>query len=45
MDDVSDDDAPPLLVRADGQRAANGLESDMDELKMKRVPITIITGK
>ena len=43
-----DDDAPPMLVEADGPntRAAEAaLSADMEDIKISRVPITIITGR
>lgn len=46
MDD--DDDAPPMLVTADGapveDEVAGRLSADMDDVKITKVPITIITG-
>ncbi|RMY09905.1 hypothetical protein D0868_03982 [Hortaea werneckii] len=40
-----DDDAPPMLVAADGSDpAASTLNADMDDVKIARVPISIITG-
>ncbi|RMY77206.1 hypothetical protein D0862_13602 [Hortaea werneckii] len=40
-----DDDAPPMLVAADGSDpAANTLKADMEDVKIARVPISIITG-
>lgn len=41
-----DDDAPPMLVTADGTDAVEaGLSSEMEDVKISRVPITIITGR
>lgn len=45
MDD--DDDAPPMLVAADGTAAdevEGRLSADMNDAKITKVPITIITG-
>ncbi|KAI7719572.1 cobW-domain-containing protein [Hortaea werneckii] len=40
-----DDDAPPMLVAADGSDpAASTLNADMEDVKIARVPISIITG-
>ena len=40
------DDEPPMLVEAGEQAAVpDQLSTDMDDLNMTRVPITIITGK
>ncbi|KXS99853.1 hypothetical protein AC579_9485 [Pseudocercospora musae] len=40
-----DDDAPPMLVTADGTDAVEAdLSSEMDHVKISRVPITIVTG-
>ncbi|GAB1743002.1 hypothetical protein NU219Hw_g8699t1 [Hortaea werneckii] len=40
-----DDDAPPMLVAADGSdQTANTLNADMEDVKIARVPISIITG-
>ena len=45
MDD--DDDAPPMLVAADGASspAEATLDGEMSDLKVTKVPITIITGR
>lgn len=44
MDD--DDDVPPMLVAADsGDAAEEALTSEMEDVKITKVPITIITGK
>ena len=43
-----DNDAPPMLVEADGPNtdaAEATLSADMEDLKITRVPITIITGR
>ena len=40
-----DDDAPPMLVAADGSDpAASTLNAEMEDVKIARVPISIITG-
>lgn len=40
-----DDDAPPMLVAADEQpEGSTDLATDVEDLNMTRVPITIITG-
>ncbi|KAI6906022.1 cobW-domain-containing protein [Hortaea werneckii] len=40
-----DDDAPPMLVAADGSDpTASTLNADMEDVKIARVPISIITG-
>lgn len=43
-----DDDAPPLLVAADAASAADPdettLSTKMEDVKLAKVPITIITG-
>jgi hypothetical protein len=38
-----DDDAPPMLVTADGSAIEESLRSE--EPQAKKVPITIITGR
>jgi len=42
------DDAPPLLVIDDGNPRAEtptGLEAEMEDLSITKVPITIVTGR
>jgi len=42
------DDAPPLLVIDDGNTRAEapaGLEAEMEDMSITKVPITIVTGK
>ncbi|PIA93722.1 hypotheticalsprotein [Cercospora beticola] len=40
-----DDEAPPMLVNADGTTAADqALSAELDDVKIAKVPITIITG-
>lgn len=44
MDD--DEEAPPLLVAADGADAQDAnLSAEMEDVKVTKVPITIITGR
>lgn len=41
------DDAPPLLVTGDGNsvvEAPDGLQTELEELRITKVPITIVTG-
>ena len=46
MDLDEDDDGPPLLVAADGGNPTDSaLAAETGELKIARVPITIITGE
>jgi hypothetical protein len=47
MDLDSDDDLPPNLVAVDGTQSPTGiaLSAAMEDVKVTRVPITIITGK
>jgi hypothetical protein len=40
-----DDDAPPMLVAADQSDDTDNLSADVDDINLKRVPITIITGR
>jgi len=41
-----EDDAPPLLVTAeDGDPVEASLNAEMEDVKIARVPITIITGR
>lgn len=42
-----DDDGPPMLVSADGapDLIEARLSADMSDVKIAKVPITIITGK
>lgn len=44
--DVDDDDAPPMLVDAEGKDVVEdaALSAEMDDVKLTKVPITIITG-
>ncbi|KAI9695487.1 MAG: hypothetical protein M1820_008589 [Bogoriella megaspora] len=43
--DVDDEDAPPLLVASgDAPPAPGALDAELDDLKMVKVPITIVTG-
>jgi hypothetical protein len=39
-----DDDGPPMLVAADQSDGTDNLSADVDDINLKRVPITIITG-
>jgi hypothetical protein len=39
-----DDDGPPMLVAADQSDDTKDLSADVDDINLKRVPITIITG-
>ena len=41
-----DEDAPPMLVSADGNNnpAEARLSAELDDMKITKVPITIITG-
>lgn len=44
MDD--EDDAPPMLVTADGSNAEEAtISAEMEDVKVTKVPITIITGR
>jgi len=45
MDGSDDDDAPPMLVASDGTAGGPSLVTDMEDVKISRVPITIITGR
>lgn len=41
-----DDDLPPTLVNADGTTATDeALSAELDDVKIAKVPITIITGR
>lgn len=44
---MDDDDAPPMLVAADGSDLADdaNLNAEMEDVKVSKVPISIITGK
>lgn len=40
-----DDDAPPMLVAADGGNDSDAaLNAEMEDVKVSKVPISIITG-
>lgn len=41
-----DDDGPPMLVSADGavDPTESSLSAEMEDIRVTRVPITIITG-
>jgi hypothetical protein len=39
-----DDDGPPMLVAAGQSDDTENLSTDVDDLNLTRVPITIITG-
>ncbi|KAF1987505.1 vitamin b12 biosynthesis, cobw-like protein [Aulographum hederae CBS 113979] len=41
--DIDDDDAPPLLVSADGN-VPDGIDAELEDLSIVKVPITIVTG-
>lgn len=44
MDD--EDDAPPMLVSADGTDAVDAsLSGEMEDMNVTKVPISIITGQ
>lgn len=46
MQDGDDDELPPMLVTADGSTAAEeALSVELDQVKIVKVPITIITGR
>lgn len=47
MEMDEDDDAPPLLVTANGSVDAEEatITADMADVKISKVPITIITGR
>lgn len=41
-----DEDAPPLLVAVDGSDAQEAaISAEMEDVKVTKVPITIITGR
>lgn len=41
-----DEDAPPMLVAADGGSDSDAaLNAEMEDVKMTKVPISIITGQ
>ena len=41
-----DDELPPMLVNADGTTAEDvALSAELDDVKIAKVPITIITGR
>lgn len=44
--DLDDEEAPPMLVDADGKDVVEdaGLSAEMDDVKVTKVPITVITG-
>lgn len=44
--DVEDGEAPPLLVPTDvrGENGTSGLDAQMQDLTVRKVPITIVTG-
>lgn len=44
MNDDDDDEAPPMLVAA-GPNVETGIEADMEEMNLVKVPITLVTGK
>ena len=44
--EADDEDAPPLLVASGDDSAAPGsLDAEMEDLKIVKVPITIVTGR
>jgi len=40
----NEEDAPPLLVVNNDSNADMGLDSELDDLSLVKVPITIVTG-
>lgn len=42
--ELDDDDVPPQLVPAGAGDGDAGVTEDLEELKIKKVPITIVTG-
>ena len=42
---MQEDEAPPLLVDAEGEAPPSELETAMDDISLTKVPITIVTGK
>lgn len=46
IDFDDDDDAPPLLVAAgEADAVPEGLDAQMEDLNLVKVPITIVTGE